>query len=379
MTPVFSMHYDFFPFPLPWPSIVSPLGVAEDALSRLDERLRVSPIREGWIARTHFIDACASAWIDGELVHIEDLVLHDASMDIRSPTHELTRTRAVLRARRRIAREAPQWAFSASGLNALIGRAAVSEPEGQGAQGAQGEEVDAFDEDGFAPYESANDGPLTGDLAGLEAISLRTTRLLSELGARPPESRDPVVYDLDWDENGRLASWREAVASTENMPSLLAAAVALLAWEEIDPLQHSAWLGRLLVSAILRGRSRTLSHLLCVNTGLREIARDRRRARDSTTKLVALLDGFAEAARRGMKEHDRWMLARRQLDRRLVGRRSNSSLPALADLVVARPIVSAGLIARELKVTPRSAQDLVAVLGLREMTGRGRYRAWGIL
>ena len=41
--------------------------------------------------------------------------------------------------------------------------------------------------------------------------------------------------------------------------------------------------------------------------------------------------------------------------------------------------LSAGLIARELKVTPRAAQDLVAELSLREMTGRGRYRAWGIL
>ncbi len=94
---------------------------------------------------------------------------------------------------------------------------------------------------------------------------------------------------------------------------------------------------------------------------------------------VALLDGFAEAARRGIKEHDRWLLARRQLDRRPVGRRSNSSLPALADLVAARPILSAGLIAREVKVTPRAAQDLVAALDLREMTGRGRYRAWGKL
>ena len=223
---------------------MGPLGAAEDALSRLDERLRVSPIREGWIARTHFIDACASAWIDGELVHIEDLVLHDASMDIRSPTHELTRTHAVLRARRRILLEAPQWALSPSGLNALIGRAAVSEPEGQGAQRAQEEEVDAFDEEGFAPYENADDGPLAGQLAGLEAISQRTNRLLSELAARSPESRDPMVYDLDWDENARMASWREAVESTENMPSLLAGAIALLAWEEIDPLQHKAWTGQ---------------------------------------------------------------------------------------------------------------------------------------
>jgi hypothetical protein len=34
----------------------------------------------------YFIDACASALIDGELVHIEDIVLHDANIDIRSPT-----------------------------------------------------------------------------------------------------------------------------------------------------------------------------------------------------------------------------------------------------------------------------------------------------
>src|ERR1700757_4698336 len=101
------MHYKI-PFPLPWSTIVGPLGVAEDALSRLDERLRVSPIREGWIARTHFLDACANAWIEGDLLHVEDLVLHDASMDIRAPTHELTRAHAVLRSRRRIHSEAPE-------------------------------------------------------------------------------------------------------------------------------------------------------------------------------------------------------------------------------------------------------------------------------
>ena len=164
------------------------------------------------------------------------------------------RNSAVLRARRRILLEPPQWALTPSGLNALIGRPAVSEPEGQGAQRAQEEEVDdPFDEEGFASYENADDGSLAGHLAGLEAISQRTKSLLSELAARPPESRDPMVYDLDWDENARMGSWREAVGSTQNMPSLLAAAIALLAWEEIDPLQHKAWLGRLLVGAILRG------------------------------------------------------------------------------------------------------------------------------
>ena len=188
-----------------------------------------------------------------------------------------------------------------------------------------------------------------------------------------------MIYDLDWNEKGRLASWREALDDNESLPPLLGAAIALLAWGEIEPLQHRAWLGRLLVGAMLRARFRTRSHLLCLNTGLRLIPWERRRARDPTTKLVAVLDGFAEAARSGMKEHDRWLLARRRLDHRLVGRRSNSSLPALVEFVIARPILSTGLIARELKVTPRAAQDLVAELGLREMTGRGRFRAWGIL
>jgi hypothetical protein len=53
-------------------------------------------------------------------------------------------------------------------------------------------------------------------------------------------------------------------------------------------------------------------------------------------------------------------------------------LPALLDYVLARPVVSAGMIADELGITPRAAQTLVAELGLREATGRRRYRAWGI-
>ncbi|POH33474.1 hypothetical protein ATY31_10610 [Sinorhizobium americanum] len=38
---------------------------------------------------TAFCRRCVSLWIDGELVHLEHLVLHDAGNDIRTPTHEI--------------------------------------------------------------------------------------------------------------------------------------------------------------------------------------------------------------------------------------------------------------------------------------------------
>ena len=107
------------PDPLPWTALAGPLAAAEDGLARLDERLGASPIREGWISRTHFMDACASLWLQGELVHLEDLVLHDAEMDLRAPTHELTRAHAVLRTRRRIAAAEPDWATSPVGPRRL--------------------------------------------------------------------------------------------------------------------------------------------------------------------------------------------------------------------------------------------------------------------
>jgi len=112
---------------------------------------------------------------------------------------------------------------------------------------------------------------------------------------------------------------------------------------------------------------------------LRQLPHDRRRSRDQLTRLVAFLEAVTLGAGQGIKDHDRWRLARDLLERKLSGRRKHSKLPTLIDLVLARPLVSAGMIAAELSVTPRAAQDLIAALGIREMTGRGRYRAWGVL
>lgn len=46
---------------------------------------------------------------------------------------------------------------------------------------------------------------------------------------------------------------------------------------------------------------------------------------------------------------------------------------------MARLLISAAIVAQTLDVTPQAVRRIVLELGLREMTGRGRFRAWGIL
>ena len=80
-------------------SLLPAVVQAEDMLARVDERAARSPVGEGFAERGHFFDAAGALWVAGELVHVEDLVLHDAHMDSRTPSHELTIAHAVLRAR----------------------------------------------------------------------------------------------------------------------------------------------------------------------------------------------------------------------------------------------------------------------------------------
>lgn len=59
--------------------------ISKVMLTRLDELIARSPVGEGFVERFHFTDAFASLWIDGELVHLEDLILHDTFRDTRTP------------------------------------------------------------------------------------------------------------------------------------------------------------------------------------------------------------------------------------------------------------------------------------------------------
>jgi hypothetical protein len=373
------------PDPLPWAALAGPLAAAEDSLARLDERLAKSPIRDGFVARTHYTDAAACLWLEGELVHLDDLVLHDAHMDIRAPTHELTRAHAVLRARRRIADAKPDWALSPAGLAGLRGRGGQTDgegkgnrKEGEGSFGGEDEDGDQAAADLDGPLGViATDPHLAAAFAAVDAANARAEWTLAGEGRTRPDL-DPLVYDPDWDEDARLDAWRAVVDETRALPPTLAAAIVTEAWDAIAPLQHTPWLGRMLAAALLRERGKTRWHLPCLHDGLKAIPRERRRPREYAARLAVQIEAMTAAAESGLKHHDRWLNQRTLLARKLDGRRATSRLPALLDYVLARPVVSAGMIADELGITPRAAQNLVAELGLREATGRRRYRAWGI-
>ncbi|WP_313606983.1 RHE_PE00001 family protein [Rhizobium sp.] len=371
-------------------ALMRPTFDAGIALTRLDERLARSRVGAGLLERSHFADACASLWIDGDLVHLEDLVLHDAFRDTRTPTHELTIARDVLRTRRRIAAQSPDWALSAEGVRTLRQTSEIASTGTEAAEAAgtvrravaidaegEGEDVDDVDD-------------LPGvDLAAIDATLARSSAAIEEVtrpgraGGRATASRpekDPMIYDLDWDEDARLGEWRGVLRQAETLPAVLQAIVALDAWNELSVLQHAPWLGRLFCVSILREAGITTgAHLAAINLGLKTIPVDRRRHRDRETRLLAIAHGLLAAAEIGMKGHDRLTLAKTMFERKLEGRRASSKLPELVEFVMAKPLVSAGMVAKTLEVTPQAARRIVLELGLRELTGRGRFRAWGIL
>lgn len=298
------------------------LEAAAIAVVRHDERVgRLGRVGEGYRARSDFQESCALRAIAGELVPLDDLVLVDAGSPIRLPTIELTRARIVLQARRSAGARAPAWAWSDEAL---------------------------FED---------------------RLINVTRDELLKALG------------DVEWDEDERADRWREILAGVPPAPVMLKAAVAWDAWLQVEPLHGGAWRAALMAAAVLREGGLTLHHQFALGIG----ARKSRYRYDHRSPLEQRLAGFLDWVRlgaiAGQEELKRLSLAHQVLGQVARSKHVDSRLPALIDLVLSRPLISAEIAQRELKLTSTGFRRLLKLLGssVKELTGRRRYQVWGIL
>lgn len=276
----------------------------------------------------------------------------------------------------------PGWALSDVGIAVLTGHNQIEEEPIK-------HPVSRFpEEDEDSPSVGDDDDLLTDEIAKMDAILERSKHLIerhsngSTLQASnraPLLAGDLLLRDPNWDERDRFLQWKETINKTGDLPATLGAALVYDAWENIEPLQRQPWVGAQLLSGYLRSRSKVTSHLFGFDVGLKAIQRERRRSQNRTVRLLAILEAMSIAAETGMKEIIRLTQARDQMQRRLSGRRSSSRLPIVIDLILSRPIVTTAMIAKAAKLTPRGALNLIAELGVRELTGRGRYRGWGVI
>ena len=361
---------------LPWETIVGRLEQITIAVLRFDARLEASGLAAGWQSRCDMTEAVRALILDGHLVDVGDLVLHDAGMEVRHPTHELTRAAAALKSRRTaLARKAP-WPLSIDGLAALRGIGGLAD---EWAQALKVKRPDPDDDEAYPPH--ANDvDPWAAHFAEIDALLDRTSKVLA--GETPlRKNRSHLVYDPEQDETESEDLWLDLVKRTSHWPAVAAAAVAWNAWLDLNLYTRQPWLGLTMAASILRARGLT-SHLLPLAAGFKQ-SKFRPQGREGAKEK---LDGFCsvidEALTIANKDLDRLILARELMNRVTAKTRSNSKLPELVGLFLSRPLVTVPLGAKLLKVTPKAIDLMLAQLGgalPRELTGRTRYRAWGIV
>ncbi len=320
------MLYDFAPEPgqIDHSALLSALDAATASLTRFDERLRADPLADGLRQRMDFAETLAITREEGELIHLEDLVLMDAGLESRGPDFALSRALVTLKGRRRAAEGTPAWCLSDEGL-------------------------------------------------------ARITGTLSEPGADWSDAQSRMLAP-DEDAFPRLKAWRDGLRSVDNLPPLLAAALAFDHWAATPPLPQNAAMGSVLVAAYLRRRGLVLHHLPLLTVGIRSARFRPLTQRRLTERLSGFLAAAGASANFGMRELIRLSNAKAIMLQRLKGRpRVSRQLLALIDLLLARPVVTIPMAAKALRVSQQAVGSMIPRLGatVREVTGRARYRAWG--
>ncbi len=300
----------------------------DEALSKLDERARLSPLREPWASRLLYRNACAAMHSQNCLVYLEDLVLLDGHAFAGSMYPDLSCGLSILKLWQR-----------------------------------------GLQDDPLLLLRSAMPGEMPRPLS-------------SQVAADPMDVNDrpDFFYDPNWNEVGRLEQWRRVWQETNRLHPLLAAALAWDAWHGLAPEQQGTWRAPLLAALVLRARGKTRNVLLPIDTG-QWLLRKRWTPQDSFGQRMQLcLEIVAAAVKHAGTELDCLESAKERMILKLKGMRKNSRLADLIDLMIAKPLVSIPLACKELRISKQALRLLIPRLGStpRENTERRRYRCWTV-
>jgi hypothetical protein len=280
------------------------------------------------MARLAFGEACSSRLAEGELVHLEDLVLADGGVMQGAGSPELSAALQTLHVVRR-----------------------------------------AMDAEPAALLALPRPGEADADPAAI-----------GETARRHRHAVPDYFFDTGRDDAGRLTAWHRTRRESAHLPPLLAAAIAWDSWLMLGPEQRGAWRAPLLAALVLRKLGKTRSFLLPIDTGRRHSKYRRHPQHGYEARMAGFLEWCVAAADRAQKDLDALSLAAQALERHLEGRRRNCRLPALVQLLLAKPLVSIPMAAKALNVSQQAVDVMIRQLGStpRELTGRGRYRVWGV-
>ena len=306
------------------------IEAATIALARFDERLaRAIPVlADGVKARGHFLEAQALIGLSGGLAPLEDLVLHDASMNVRTPTLEIIRAVSILCTRRSLARRNPETVLEPAHLRTLLGISTGGEdqmpagledkgldegfgdkkqqvsPSWETSQGVTGSKrnasINPWDMPRFEEHEEPdddrpdeelepldrghddNDANFSGEagdgaaraFADVDALLARTQRSIASFNdLSAADGRQKIVpSDPAYGQARRLKAWLTPLDETADQPTVLAAAIALDAWLLLEPSEHNGQLGFVLAATVLRQRRLAANHLPVLAAGLRKSA-----------------------------------------------------------------------------------------------------------